>query len=123
MLGATASYIILFLMVFYGVEQGIILVNRIRPEVLRTTLFRDLSADDVFTPSDLGFSFAFGLDPGAALTPDYGYYTVNAITLTVNTSNPSNPTRTAVGLPLVTCGTQYFNYKASATVKYGIDKY
>lgn len=68
------TYLILLVIFFYAVDNARILIRRDNPTVLRTTLFQNLNDAGEYTPQDVGFSFAFGLD--LPLTPEYGNFTV-----------------------------------------------
>ncbi len=77
MFGATASYIILIIILYFAVIQGKILVQRKKPLVVGYSMYRDLNEQPPFSPAELGFSFAVGLD--VPLTPDYGYFTITTV--------------------------------------------
>jgi len=61
MIGASLSWIILVIMLAYTSYRLFYMVNRLNPTVTRTTLVRGAGEDEPYTPTDSGFSFAFGL--------------------------------------------------------------
>ena len=76
-LGATATYIIAIILIYFAQDKLRHLITRDNPIVLKTSFFREMQSADPYRPQDQGFSFSFGLD--VELDQSYGYFTAKAI--------------------------------------------
>lgn len=56
-------------------------VNRLNPNIAKTSLIRDAAEDLPFNPVEMGFDFAFGLQK--PLDPSIGFFTVRQRNQTV----------------------------------------
>jgi hypothetical protein len=112
MLGATASVIIMIILLGFGISKFNELVNRLNPNVLKSTFLRNLTLSEPYRPQDLGFDFSFGLDQD--LDPSYGYFTAKAIELKLQKMNESDTsktrTKTSSSLSFEKCGTDNFDF-------------
>ena len=76
-MGASISWIIVFIMLAYTAFRGYYLVNRLSPGIAKTSLIRPPEDDIAFKPQETGFDFAFGL--GKPLDPTLGHFSVKYI--------------------------------------------
>lgn len=108
--GAAVTAVLGFILFAYFVYRSYYLVNRFNPNVIKTSLIRNVSEVGEFYPAEYGFDFAFGLrDP---LDPSIGYYTLRQIYLDVDekasSQGKSVRNRTIIDLPMAQCGTENF---------------
>lgn len=72
MFGATMSYIIIVIVLYFAYKKIDILAHRLNPTVMSTSFSRDLDAEDPYRPQDIGFSLGFGVQGG--FDSSIGYY-------------------------------------------------
>jgi hypothetical protein len=112
-LGATASIIIMAILAAFAISKFNELVNRLNPNVIKSTFLRNLTLSEPYRPQDLGFDFAFGLDQN--IDPTYGYFTAKSIDLSLTDKlDPKTgvniKNKTTKSLEFGECSDSYFNF-------------
>lgn len=74
LLGASVSFILILILLGFGIFKAYYLFSRFNPEVTKISLLRDMSLGEVFDPKETDFDFAFGLN--SELDPTIGHFTV-----------------------------------------------
>lgn len=74
LLGAAVSFVLILILLGFGIFKAYYLFSRFNPEVTKISLLRDMSLGEIFDPAETDFDFAFGLN--TPLDPTIGYFTV-----------------------------------------------
>ena len=105
--GAFVSAVIILTLLAYTGYKIDEVIQRKSPTVSKTTsLVSEIDAAKPFSPQELGFDFAFGLNN--PLDPSLGYVSVSYINWT-QTGNGTH-SKISKNIDLVTCGDTNFNY-------------
>lgn len=59
--GAFVSFIVLLVMVAYSIYRGVILINKMNPDVSKKSFLRDLNLAGDIKPYESGYNIAFGI--------------------------------------------------------------
>lgn len=77
MLGASVSFVLMLVLIGYGIFKTTYLFSRFNPEITKISLLKDMSLGEVFDVSESDFYFAWGLT--TPLDPTIGYFTVRQL--------------------------------------------
>lgn len=111
--GAFVSLLLIFILSAYAIYRGVILINKMNPEVSKKSFLRDLNLAGEFHPADSGFNFAF--QTTKPIDTSIAYFTVKLIDYYYTDKILANGARerlkTKTDLPFSICGEkfQYYN--------------
>lgn len=118
--GAAVSLAIIVILCVYFGYLLFLMITRQQTIVASSEFVLDLNMEESFTPSSVGFDFAFGI--GAPLDPTIGYYTVSQVkfeyTGKIAADGTKERLKTRTSVPFDTCGVEYFNFTNVTQVQY-----
>ena len=75
--GAFMSLLLVLILLAYSIYRGVILINKMNPDVSKKSFLRDLNLAGEFQPYESGFNFAFNTKK--SIDPTIAYFTVRLI--------------------------------------------
>eukprot|EP00347_Sterkiella_histriomuscorum_P019663 403340763 len=118
-LGAAVSFVLIAILLGFGIFKAFYLFSRYNPEITKISLLRDMSLGEIFDPTSSDFDFAFGLNN--ELDPSIGYFTAKQLgryeTDQKDASGKLIIDKVSKNLPFGKCGDAGFKYPNTDEVR------